>query len=192
MQQDKMDKAITLRVMSNLRTFNAHLKMQQAVLTLIIHQLLSAEEVEDQKRLFARLDLNRDGMLQREELVEGFREIYGEVVEQEVDEIMALADLNGNGELDYSEWLVATSQMDVILTDKKLKQAFLFFDRTCCGRFGLQELKDVMGQANGLHNEVLEDGVFVDILAEADENADGEIDFDEFRNMMHKLVSDGK
>jgi len=37
---------------------------------------------------------------------------------------MALADLNGNGELDYSEWLVATAKRDQIINDKKLKQAF--------------------------------------------------------------------
>jgi len=49
--------------MNNLRTFNAQLKLQQSVLTLMIHQLLSAEEMEDQKKLFARLDLNKDGLL---------------------------------------------------------------------------------------------------------------------------------
>jgi Ca2+-binding EF-hand superfamily protein len=30
--------------------------------------------------------------------------------------------------------------------------------------------------------------VFRDILAEGDENGDGEIDFDEFKNMMKKII----
>ena len=31
--------------------------------------------------MFARLDLNNDGLLQREELIIGFKDIYGDVVE---------------------------------------------------------------------------------------------------------------
>jgi hypothetical protein len=46
--------------------------------------------------------------LSRQELIDGFKRIFGDVVESEIDEIMAIADLNGNGELDFSEWLVAT------------------------------------------------------------------------------------
>ena len=60
-------------------------------------------------------------MLQRHELIEGFREIFGDVVEKEVDEIMALADLNGNGEMEYSEWLVATTKRSDLVNSKKLK-----------------------------------------------------------------------
>ena len=37
---------------------------------------------------------------------------------------MALADLNGNGELDYSEWLVATTKRSDLVNSKKLQQAF--------------------------------------------------------------------
>jgi Ca2+-binding EF-hand superfamily protein len=42
-------------------------------------------------------------------------------VEAEVDDLMALADLNGNGELDYSEFLVATSKRADILTADRLR-----------------------------------------------------------------------
>ncbi len=64
--------------------------------------------MEDQKNLFTQLDVNNDGVLSRQELIDGFKRIFGDVVESEIDEIMAIADLNGNGELDFSEWLVAT------------------------------------------------------------------------------------
>ena len=32
----------------------------------------------------------------------------GEMAEAEVDRIMAVADADGSGEIDYSEWVVAT------------------------------------------------------------------------------------
>lgn len=90
----------------------------------MVHQLISADEMEDQKKIFALLDTNKDGTLQREELIAAFQEVYGKVVEAEVDEIMALIDLNGNGVIDYSEWLVATVKIEEIVKVKKLKMAF--------------------------------------------------------------------
>ena len=82
---------------------------------------MSADELADQKRMFQALDTNKDGLLQRSELIAGFRDIYGEVVEAEVDAIMELADLNGNGELDYSEWLVATSKRVDMMNEPRLR-----------------------------------------------------------------------
>jgi hypothetical protein len=33
-------------------------------------------------------------------------------------------DPDGSGEIDYTEWLVATIDKDILLTDEKLKAAF--------------------------------------------------------------------
>jgi calcium-dependent protein kinase len=145
----------------------------------MVHQLFTNDELDDQKKLFAKLDRNKDGMLQRDELIDGFREIYGEVVEQEVDEIMALADLNGNGELDYCEWLVATTKKADIYNSNKLKQAFQYFDRDNSGTITLEELKHGLGGICEGDNQY-DEAMFADILAEVDINGDGEIDFTEF------------
>jgi Ca2+-binding EF-hand superfamily protein len=40
----------------------------------------------------------------------------------------------------------------------------------------------------GQNGQDLDDDVFRDIMAEGDENGDGEIDFDEFKKMMKKLI----
>jgi calcium-dependent protein kinase len=138
--------------------------------------------------MFQKLDKNKDGQLDRNELIEGFREIYGQVVEAEVDEIMALADLNGNGEIDFSEWLVATSKRQDIVNSKMLGQAFRYFDIDGSGKISLEELKAAMGGSGLQANEDLDPEVWEDIMAEADDNGDGEIDFEEFCNMMKKLI----
>ena len=72
--------------------------------------------------------------MSRDDLIEGFREIYGEVVEAEVDEIYNLADLSGNGLIDYSEWLVATTKKANLLNQQKLRQAFAYFDKNNTGK----------------------------------------------------------
>ena len=49
--------------MGNLKDFNANLKLQQSVLALMVHQLFTNDELEDQKKMFAKLDKNKDGLL---------------------------------------------------------------------------------------------------------------------------------
>ena len=188
MQQDSVNTVMRADIINRLRSFNANLKLQQVVLTLMVHQLISADEMDDQKKIFSLLDTNKDGMLQREELIAAFQEVYGKVVEAEVDEIMALIDLNGNGVIDYSEWLVATVKIEEIVKVKKLKMAFQYFDRDSKGNITLEDIKGVMANSGIQQNEGLDEQVFKDILGEADENGDGVIDFEEFKTMMSKLV----
>jgi Ca2+-binding EF-hand superfamily protein len=43
-------------------------------------------------------------------------------------------------------------------------------------------------EGNSDNNELAEIGEWKKIMDEADDNGDGEIDIDEFKNLMHKLV----
>lgn len=54
------------------------------------------------QKAFKALDKNSDGKLSRDELVEGYRTIYGDMAEDEVDKILARVDADGSGEIDYS------------------------------------------------------------------------------------------
>jgi Ca2+-binding EF-hand superfamily protein len=49
-------------------------------------------------------------------LIEGFKGLYGDMTEQEVDKILSAADTDGSGSIDFAEWKAATSK----LTDTKL------------------------------------------------------------------------
>ena len=48
------------------------------------------------------MDKNSDGKLSRDELIDGYRTIFGDLAEEEVDKILARVDANGSGEIDYS------------------------------------------------------------------------------------------
>lgn len=73
------------------------------------------------QRIFKQLDNNNDGKLNRAELVDAYREMVGEDAERLVDEILAKADSDNSGIIDYSEWMVATIDKNILLSDKKLK-----------------------------------------------------------------------
>lgn len=57
-------------------------------------------------------------------------------------------DINGNGTIDYSEFLAANLQLSELLTNEKLQAAFNLFDIDQNGRITLEEIKSLLGGEN--------------------------------------------
>lgn len=98
---------------------------------------------------------------------------------------MKIADTDGSGEIDYSEWVVATMDKKKLLTNEKLEVAFNLFDRDGGGSISANEIKEVLGVGKNIDPKV-----WNDIIMEVDGNGDGEISFLEFKTMMQKLLID--
>lgn len=109
----------------------------------------------------------------------------GDLAEDEVDKIMRIADTDGSGEIDYSEFVVATINKRKLLSNEKLEAAFNLFDKDGSGSISAIEIKEVLGVGKSIDEKV-----WNDIIMEVDGNGDGEISFSEFRTMMHKLLID--
>lgn len=155
-------------------------------MTFIVHQLTNKEELLELQRAFQALDKNSDGKLTRAELIDGYAKLYGDMAEDEVDMIMKLADFDGNGEIEYSEWVVATLDKQNLLTDDKLRTAFNIFDRDGGGTISAKELKEVLGVGKNIDEKV-----WNEIILEVDINGDGEVSFPEFKTMMLKIIDEG-
>lgn len=118
--------------------------------------------------------------------MEGYKQIMGDMAaEDEVDKIMKIADADGSGEIDYSEFVVATMDKRKLLSNEKLETAFNLFDKDGSGSISANEIKDVLGVGKNIDEKV-----WNDIVLEVDGNGDGEISFGEFKIMMQKLLSD--
>jgi len=70
----------------------------------MVTQLMSKKEKDKLQETFKALDTNADGKLSREELIEGYKQLYGSVEQaiKEVDIIMENVDADKNGFIDYS------------------------------------------------------------------------------------------
>ncbi len=64
--------------------------------------MANKEEVNLLRKAFRALDLNNDGKLQKEELVEGYKRIFGDMAGDEVEKLFQRVDADGSGEIDYS------------------------------------------------------------------------------------------
>ena len=134
--------------------------------------------------MFTQLDTNKDGKLQYDELMTGFTEFYGqEFAKDEVDRIFKLVDTDHSNEIDFSEFVIATVQREKILTEDKLRRAFRMFDKDNSGSIDAGEIKKIIGVGKNI-----DEAVWLEVLAEVDENGDGEVSFEEFQIMMNKLL----
>mmetsp|Transcript_17591 Transcript_17591/g.19798 ORF Transcript_17591/g.19798 Transcript_17591/m.19798 type:complete len:173 (+) Transcript_17591:1079-1597(+) len=132
---------------------------------------------------FKALDISKTGVLSKEELLIGYRQLMGDLAEAEVDRIMEIADADKSGSIDYSEWVVATINKAQLLSDEKLKQAFQLFDRDGGGTISSTEVKEVLGVGKAFDEKIWDE-----IIGEVDIDGDGEISYEEFKLMMSKLL----
>lgn len=76
-----------------------------------------------------------------------------------------MADMDGNGTLDFNEWQIATLDMRSVLTDKRMKEAFALFDKVIFifniqdrgGTITADEIKQVLGVGRKIGNEKMWD-----------------------------------
>ena len=96
----------------------------------IASHLQSEDKHKKLSMVFRDFDTDGDGKLEREELIEGFLKlgISTEHAVAIVDEILDKIDINRNGSIDYSEFLMANLSREEALSQTKLREAFALFD----------------------------------------------------------------
>ena len=72
--------------------------------------------------MFKELDENGDGKLSKEEVLKGYEKTFGVAInEEEVDKMFKEIDVDGNGTIDYTEFVMATMNEKNILSNDKLE-----------------------------------------------------------------------
>ncbi len=67
---------------------------------------------------FKKFDKNGNGTISKQELLDGYKELYGDRldIEAEVEDIWNKIDMDGSGTIDYTEWAVGTINKADIIT----------------------------------------------------------------------------
>ena len=100
-------------------------------------------------------------------------------------------DLDGNGTVDYNEFITATINKSKVLSKQNLEATFKAFDKVkdlfnCqdgSGKISVEEIMVIFNQASTAE----EKKKFEKMIIDFDENGDGEISLDEFKTLMSKL-----
>ena len=179
----KQDINVAKSALENMKRFKRNKKFEHATIGFIINQLVSKEDRADLLKQFLIWDKNRDGVLNKEEIVESYKTVYGSIDEDVVENIIKSIDLDGNGVVDYNEFLNCTMNRDKILSKKNLQYAFNAFDKDGNGSISIDEIMSIFKKTS---NNV-DKKVFEKMMKDADGNGDGAIEFEEFNSIMEKF-----
>ena len=140
--EDQID---SKNILLNLKNYSQHSKIYQTGLTYLSHNFADKEELNRLKKIFYKIDLNLDGKLSKSEFEHAFKEAGIEMTKEQIDKMMKCIDFDGNGFIEYEEFIRVALPKEKLFTETNLKTAFDMFDLDKNGTISLDEFKTILG-----------------------------------------------
>lgn len=149
------------------------------------------EELSELRDSFIFIDKNQDGTLSLDELKNGLKNLclfeilqdhaYGE--EDCYQNIMENVDLDGDGKIDYLEFIQAAINHKALLNKQNIQIIFDMFDQDKDGKISVTEIKNVFSSSFDGGETMLRE-----IMSEVDKNNDNCISHEEFNDALTELL----
>ena len=148
-------KETQLQIQENLHTFRQTNTLQSGVLSIMSNLLATSEELKEYIAMFSRLDKSNDGFISLEEMKSGLKatQIMGSLEDDEWDEILKAMDTNGDGKIDFNEFVAATFDRKKLISQANIKAVFDMFDQDRSGTISMGEMMSIFGKHQALEEE---------------------------------------
>jgi calcium-dependent protein kinase len=166
----------------NLRRFRSRDVFSKAVLH-VVAGLLDDAEVCALRGAFLALDADGDGRLSPAELRESLAQSGLGLSEQELLEILDGVDVNGNGTIEYTEFLASTVDMSKCWEEGMCRHVFDVFDWDGDGHISRQDLVCLVQNRRLSHAIGAESQAIIDAL---ETSGDVSLNLTEFTNMLSR------
>ncbi|GAX73140.1 hypothetical protein CEUSTIGMA_g593.t1 [Chlamydomonas eustigma] len=180
--REQLTKGVPDAVVTRLRNFAAMNRFKKEARR-VLASLLPEEEVVGLRNLFMEMDTDGDGLLTLAELHAAIRAKGVNILGSQAKELLQNADLNGDGVIDYDEFLGATVHQLRLDKDELLHKAFKLFDKDNSGFITEEELKEALSGEDKVNVKA--------ILRDVDTDHDGRINYEEFCNCMRVRADEG-
>eukprot|EP00882_Tetradesmus_deserticola_P022169 GHRQ01024059.1.p2 GENE.GHRQ01024059.1~~GHRQ01024059.1.p2 ORF type:complete len:207 (+),score=108.21 GHRQ01024059.1:713-1333(+) len=125
------------------------------------------------RELFKSIDADSSGTITVEEMRRALTKWGHKIQDSELQSLMAIADVDGDGLIDYNEFVAATMHLSKLNKEELLQKAFKQLDKDGSGTITIEELSESL-RVFGIYDDAKE------LLATADTNGDNIIDYAEF------------
>ena len=134
---------------------------------------MTEEQIAEFEKAFMPFDKDGNGILTKAELGIVMRSLGQNPPEGELQDLMDKFDADGNGAIDFNEFLTMMAQ--------KMREAFSVFDKDGNGFISGAELRHVVLANMGKY---LTEEEVNEMMRAADINGDGQVNYEEFVNLM--------
>lgn len=170
-------------IMSQVNNYKISKKLQEIFLGFIVFSLDDHPEIKELKNLFQDFDIDGDGRLTKEELVECFKKYKSEnEAIEKVDQIMNNLDTDHNGFIECHEFVRASIDPKILVTEENLIRVFKVFDKDMSGKLETKEIASVIAKDMNLEYKDVEE-----MMKEVDLNGDGELSYSEFKKILASI-----
>ena len=153
----------------------------------MVERELSEEQIKEFEEAFLLFDTDCSGTISIDELEVVMNSLGQRPTDEELKKMIAEADADGNGEVDFEEFLtLMKKQIKNMDPEDELRELFQIYDINSDGLISAMEVQTVMSkQGERINNEELKE-----IIREADLDGDGYINFQEFKLFIQNLEKD--
>ncbi|XVF47380.1 hypothetical protein PTKIN_Ptkin03bG0104300 [Pterospermum kingtungense] len=166
-------------VKSRLKQFSVMNKLKKRALR-VIAEHLSVEEVAGIKEAFEMMDTSKRGKINLEELRVGLQKLGQQIPDADLQILVEAADIDGDGTLNYGEFVAVSVHLRKMANDEHLHKAFAYFDINKSGYLEIEDLQDALNDEVDTSSEEVINAIMHDV----DTDKDGCISYEEFVAMM--------
>lgn len=142
---------------------------------------MKADEIEEIKEAFDMFDNDLSGAISVAELTSSFKSLGFDVAHSNVFEILKDLDKDGNGEIDFTEFLdLLATKLSAENSREEIEKVFKMFDADRTGEISVENLMQV---ARTLGDDISPENL-ASVLQTSDVDQDGRLTFEDFYAIM--------
>ena len=182
------------KTLNNIKKYKVENSLQELCFRYFVHNYPNQDDIILINRIFSKFNTSSSGKMKKEELKNGLLKYLFKskksklAAEKETETIFKILDGNQDGEIECEEFLRAGIDKKLIKNKKVLKFMFDFLDKNRDGEISFQELKEVFYKEDPKADNKQNDEIITKLMKDIDTDLNGQISFDEFYNMMLKLI----
>lgn len=183
--EEARDDGKTRSLISNIKNFKFHNKLQRGIFYYFINNMITNEEHERLSKAFKLLDSDRDGELSVEEFIGGMQRLDPGLALKEIKEKFMLIDSDKSGRISYMEFVAGAFKKEEFLNGQRLHRLFKVIDLDDNNKVSVAEFMVLFEKS-----EYITEAELKEIIKDTDVDDDGEISFNEFKHFMRQVMTD--